>query len=140
VALPSAEFEIIAARFWPGPITLVVPARDSLSGRITADTGTVGIRWPDADYPLRLLAACHHPLTATSANRSGEPIVRTVDDAIDDFGERLDAAVDAGPLTTEATSTVLDLTSDPPEVLRDGPVLYNDLAIFLGGRLRRRSA
>lgn len=140
VAVPSGDFALTAAKFWPGPITLVIPARPSLSDRITARSGTVGVRWPQAEFPLRLLAACGHPVTATSANRTGGPIAETIDEAIDLLGTDLDAAVDAGTLPRAGTSTVLDLTSDPPEVVREGPVSYRDLAMFLGGRLRRRPA
>ncbi len=140
VASPPPEFESLAAEFWPGPITFVVRARPGVSRRITAGTGTVGVRWPGADIPLRLVAACGHPLTATSANRSGRPAARTADEAVDQLGEDLDAVVDAGRLAGAAASTVLDLAANPPALLRDGPVSYRDLARFLGGRLRRRPA
>ena len=140
VARPTSGFERIAARFWPGPLTLVVGARESLSERITSGTAPVGVRWPNAEFPLRVMAACGHPLTATSANRSGKPIARTVDEAAAQLGPDLDAVVDAGPLRAVAPSTVLDLTSVVPEVLREGPVSYDELATFLGGRLRRRPA
>jgi L-threonylcarbamoyladenylate synthase len=135
VGIPSPEFESIAGKFWPGPLTLVIPARPTLPDRISAGTGTVGVRWPKAQLPLTLLAALGQPVTATSANRSGLPIARTVDEAIDQLGDSLDAVVDAGTLTGSATSTVLDLTTDPPQILRNGQVRYSDLAGFLGGRL-----
>ena len=138
VAQPPPEFESLAAGFWPGPITFVVPARSCVSGRITAGTGTVGVRWPGADIPLRLVSACGHPLTATSANRSGRPAARTADEAVDQLGDDLDAVVDAGRLPGAAASTVLDLTANPPALLREGRVPYRDLARFLGGRIRRR--
>ena len=138
VGVSSPEFESVAGKFWPGPITLVIPALGSLSRRITAGTGTVGVRWPAASFPLGLLGAFGKPVTATSANRSGQPIARTVDEAVEQLGSGLDAVVDGGRLTRSKTSTVLDLTSVPPVVLREGQVPFDDLADFLGGRLVRR--
>jgi L-threonylcarbamoyladenylate synthase len=140
VGVRSPQFESVAGKFWPGPITIVIRAQPSLSERITAGTGTVGIRWPATSFPLDLLQALGGPVTATSANRSGQPIAATVDEAVEQLGDRLDAVVDGGLLNPSGTSTVLDLTSDPPVVLREGPVRFGALAEFLGGRLVKRPA
>jgi L-threonylcarbamoyladenylate synthase len=131
VARLGDRFGDIAKRFWPGPLTLVVPALPTLSTRVTAGSGTVGIRWPDARFALRLIGACGHPLTATSANRSGQPIADTVDDAIAQLGPDLDATADAGSLSGATPSTVLDLTSNPARILREGPIRAEDLASVL---------
>jgi L-threonylcarbamoyladenylate synthase len=141
VALPPPGFTDFAARFWPGPITAILPAREGFSERITASTGTVGVRWPDASIPLNLLAAFGRPVTATSANRSGMPVAATVDEALAQFsggdGVRLAAAIDDGPRPRTGASTIIDMTVDPRVVVRDGLVAFADLAGFLGGRVRR---
>ena len=138
VAILDPKFKSVADQFWPGPITIVTSAKPSLPAGITAGTGSVGVRWPAAAFPLALLRAFGKPVTATSANRSGKSVVRTADEAIEELGIGLDAVVDGGPLTSLRTSTVLDLTSDPPEVLREGQISFNELSAFLDDRLVMR--
>jgi L-threonylcarbamoyladenylate synthase len=133
VGVLAPRVAAIAARLWPGALTLVVPARPTLSTRITAGTGTVGLRWPDARLPQQLLRAFGKPLTATSANRSGAPIAATVDDAWRQLGAGLDGAIDLGPLPDASPSTILDLTSRLPRILRHGPVGFDALAEAFGG-------
>jgi L-threonylcarbamoyladenylate synthase len=136
----SGDSARIASRLWPAPLTLVVPARPVLSTRITAGTGTVGLRWPDAVLPQRLLGAFGRPLTATSANRSGARVASTVDRARRQLGAGLDAAIDIGRLPPAAPSTILDLTSEPPRILRRGPVGFDALAEALNGNILEQPA
>ena len=136
----TAMFEELAAEFWPGPITLVVSAAPSLSERVTAGSGTVGIRWPAAPIATRLVGGLGHPLTATSANLSGEVPARSATEAVDQLGDRVDLVINGGPSPEAPPSTLLDLTKDPPQLLREGPLAYDELAGFLHGRLRRVSA
>ncbi len=136
----TALFEHLAREFWPGPITLVVSAAPGLSERVTGRSGTVGIRWPRAPLATRLVGRLGHPLTATSANLSGEAPARSATEAVDQLGDRVDLVIDGGPSPDTPSSTLLDLTKDPPRLLREGPIAYDDLASFLHGRLRRVSS
>ena len=132
VSRPTPGFEEVASRFWPGPITLVVHADRTLSGRVTAGRGTVGLRWPRMPLALNLVELLGRPLTATSANRSNRPVVGSVSEAIEQLGEGVDVYVDAGPLRGSPASTVLDLTESPPVLLREGPVSGEELTEFFG--------
>ena len=132
VSRPTPDFEAVASRFWPGPITLVVHAGRTLSGRVTAGTGTVGLRWPRMPLALDLVELLGRPLTATSANRSNRPVVGSVSEAVEQLGEGVDVYVDAGPLRGSPVSTVLDLTENPPVLLREGRVSRAELTEFFG--------
>ena len=140
VSLPNQTFEEVAAAFWPGPITFVTRARPGLSDILTGGTGTIGFRWPDSSIPIRLVRAFGGPITATSANRSGMSVARSVPEVIRQLGDHIDLVVDAGPFVKLETSTVLDLTCEPPAVLREGPISYKVLADFFEGGLERRPA
>jgi L-threonylcarbamoyladenylate synthase len=108
----------LAARLWPGPLTLVLPARPGLPAEVRGDGQTVAVRVP----ALRLsrdLCARSGPLISTSANRSGEPPPNTCAEAVRAVGEAADLALDAGP-GTGAPSTVVDLTGGSPRLLRAG--------------------
>jgi tRNA threonylcarbamoyl adenosine modification protein (Sua5/YciO/YrdC/YwlC family) len=119
--LPRA-FGALSQRFWPGPLTLVVPAADRLPEGITGGTGTVGLRVPGHSLPRRLAAALGHPITGVSANRHGEPPCRTAGEVAEVFGEGLDLILDGGPTSGGAPSTVVDLTGPEPRVLRAGAI------------------
>jgi L-threonylcarbamoyladenylate synthase len=136
IARPTRLFYAIAERFWPGSLTLVVPARAVLPDVVTAGSGTVGLRWGDAPFANRLLEARHQPLTATSANRSGMPSPVTASEVKEQLGESLSALIDGGLLPARTGSTLLDITSDTPVLLRHGPVRFEDLQEFLAGTIR----
>jgi L-threonylcarbamoyladenylate synthase len=108
---PPAAAELMAAH-WPGPLTLVLPARDG--------SGTVGVRFPDHDF-VRAVAAEVGPVATTSANRHGEPTPATAHAAAAGLAGPVDLVIDGGAVTG-TPSTVVDATVDPPVVLREGPV------------------
>ena len=112
----------VAARFWPGSLTMIVPARPNLPSLVTAGKGTVGIRWADAPFATRLLSALDRPITATSANRSGMPAAVTAEEVRGQLEDRLDMLIDGGLLPARGGSTLLDLTQKTPKVLREGPI------------------
>jgi L-threonylcarbamoyladenylate synthase len=140
VSQPPGNFYDVVEEFWPGPLTLVVPARPQLSAGVTADTGTVGLRWPVATFANNLVHRFGGPVTATSANRSGSPSTITAAEVRSQLGDSLDALIDGGLLTARGGSTVLDLTKDPPVVLREGPVSFEALKEFFQGHIRRQVA
>jgi L-threonylcarbamoyladenylate synthase len=136
----SKTFDEVAQAFWPGSLTVIARAAPFVSEKITAGTKTVGLRWPVASFATGLVQRLGRPITATSANRSGMPSAITVEEVELQLGDSVDAVVDGGRLAVRSGSTILDLTSEPPVVLREGPVTFEALSKFFGGRIRRQVA
>jgi L-threonylcarbamoyladenylate synthase len=111
----------LAARFWPGPLTLVLPACAGLPAPLTAGTGTIGVRVSGHATAAALVAGLGGPVTAPSANPPGEPPPRRVDEARAYFGDAVATYVDGGTLAGGA-STVAAIEADGVRVLRRGPV------------------
>ena len=111
----------LARRFWPGPLTLVVPARPGLPEPLTAGTGTIGVRVPGHPAAAALVAALGGPLTAPSANPPGGEPPRRIDSVRRYFGDAVDAYVDGGELPGGA-STVVATDGDMVRILREGLV------------------
>lgn len=127
VARRTRAFDALAARLWPGPLTLIGEARAELPALLTAGTGTIGVRLPD-DYDARVIVrACGGALTATSANTAGGPPARTAAEAARYFPRGLALVVDGGPARTDLPSTVLDATGDRPRIVREGVVTRREL-------------
>ncbi len=114
-------------RYWPGPLTLVLPARSHLPPALTAAGDTVGVRLP-AHHFLRALARRVGPLASSSANRSGQPPCATAAAVLDQLDGRIPLLIDAGPAPLAQSSTVLDLSSQHPILLRQGPIGPQELA------------
>lgn len=131
IAVLSDTALAVATRFWPGPLTMILPARDVVPANVTAGTGTVGIRWPKALFADRLLDAWNQPITATSANRTGMPSAITVAEVLEQFGGSIEMIVDGGELPARGGSTLLDLTESPARILREGPIAEAELSEIL---------
>ena len=129
-----AQFGRLAERFWPGPLTMVVKATSKLPAEITANTGTIGLRLPSAPVAVALVSAAGFPITATSANRTGEPDAATAAQVEHSLGERLVLILDGGPSQAAKPSTVVRLTGPEYEVLREGAISRHEIADFLAGR------
>jgi L-threonylcarbamoyladenylate synthase len=114
----SKAFDDVAEKFWPGPLTIVSEAVPSLPEEITAGTGTVGVRVPADESVRELVRVCGGALTATSANPSGSEPARSAQQARDYFGDRIDLVIDSGEVTATEPSTVIDVTTSPPRILR----------------------
>ena len=112
----------LAEAFWPGPLTLVLPKSEQIPGIVTAGGSTVGIRWPRHPLILEVIRLCGFPLAAPSANRSGELSPTTAEHVRKSFGDSLPLIVDGGPCNVGIESTVLDLTVQPPRLLRPGMI------------------
>ena len=108
--------------FWPGPITLIFNASDRVSTRLTAGTGKIGIRLSSHEIARSLAAGLHGAITATSANISGEAGISSAKEVLHVLGDRIDALIDGGDTPGGPGSTVLDVTCDPPVVLREGDI------------------
>lgn len=114
-------------RFWPGPLTLILPARGDLPPLVTAETGTVGVRQPRQAVTCRLLAALGLPVTGTSANRTGrEPLTRA-EEVDREFGAEVDLILDAGPCPGGLPSTIVDVSIGPPRLVRPGAISAKEL-------------
>ncbi len=112
--------ERLAARFWPGPLTLVVPARKEVASATRAGLDTVGLRCPAHPLALRLLQAAALPVAAPSANRSGRPSPTTAEAVLDDLKAADGLVLDGGPSGIGVESTVVDVSSGAPVLLRPG--------------------
>jgi L-threonylcarbamoyladenylate synthase len=123
----------LAARFWPGPLTLVLPAREGLPAGLTAGTGTVGVRVPGSDVALALVRGLGRPVTAPSANPPGMVPPRSLDEARSYFADRVDVYLDGGVLPGGA-STVAAVDGSDVRVLRAGPIGEAELRAVVEGR------
>jgi L-threonylcarbamoyladenylate synthase len=117
--------------FWPGPLTLIFKAAPGLPDVLTAGTGTIGIRLPHHPFTRRLLESLDRPLTAPSANISGEKELSTAAEVEQVLGTQLDLIVDGGSAPGEKLSTLLDSTTEPPTLLREGALSCSDLESVL---------
>jgi L-threonylcarbamoyladenylate synthase len=115
-AVVSAAAADLMARFWPGPLTLVLPAR------IPTDGPTIAVRAPNHEVALALLAALGEPVASSSANPAGQPPPVDADQVIASLGERLDVVLDGGPCRIGQPSTILDLSGATPRILREGAI------------------
>lgn len=117
--VPQAAREL-ANRFWPGPLTLVLPKRPVVPDIVTAGLPTVAVRMPAHPVALALIRAAGTPVAAPSANRFGHTSPTTAQHVLEDLGGRIDLILDAGPTPVGVESTVLDLTGPLPTILRPG--------------------
>jgi L-threonylcarbamoyladenylate synthase len=119
--IPAAG-RILMQKFWPGPLTLVFRAAPSVPPLLTGSAGKIGIRVSSHPIALLLAEGLSGPLTATSANLSGEPECKAARGVICALGNHVDAVIDGGRTRGEAGSTILDLTTFPPLILREGAI------------------
>ncbi len=129
--IPS-KANVLMERFWPGPLTLIFKRSTAVPDVTVAGLDTIAIRMPRHNVALALIEKCGCPIAAPSANLAGKPSPTTVSHVVADLGGRIDAVLDAGSTEVGVESTVLDLTVDPPEVLRPGGTPYEALVEVLG--------
>jgi len=123
----------LAARFWPGPLTLLVAAPSDLAAAVTGGTGKVGVRVPAHAVARALCAACGTPLTATSANITGAAPSADPDDVARSLGNRIDVLVDAGTTPGGSPSTIVDATGDEPVLVRAGAIEWEEIEACFHG-------
>jgi L-threonylcarbamoyladenylate synthase len=129
---PPSLFFKLAEKFWPGPLTIVVPASRLLPLKVTANTGKVGLRWPKNPIAVALIAAAGRPLTGTSANITENPPCNTADDVNQQLGQSLPLIIDGGTAKGGMASTVVELIEGGGRIVRHGPVTESDLKEFFG--------
>ncbi|KXB08268.1 hypothetical protein AKJ58_00450 [candidate division MSBL1 archaeon SCGC-AAA385D11] len=117
--------------FMPGPLSIIVKARSSLSKLLSAGTGKIGIRFPDHLAAQKLIEEFGEPITSTSANISGRPAPFTAQDALDQLGDHVDFAIDSGSVRICRPSTVVDATGEELEIVREGPISVEKLKAAL---------
>jgi L-threonylcarbamoyladenylate synthase len=127
---PGQAANRLGERFWPGPLTLVVPRHPGVPDEI-AQTPTIGVRIPDHPVALMLLGKTG-PLAVTSANLSGEENAHTADEVLAQLGGRIDLVLDGGKTPGGVPSTVVNLTTDKPQILRPGPISKGEIRETLG--------
>jgi L-threonylcarbamoyladenylate synthase len=122
----------LAARFWPGPLTLVLPKHEIIADSVTAGLPTVGVRVPAHPVALALIRASGRPIAAPSANRSMELSPTAADHVAASLGDQPELILDAGPTSIGIESTVLDLSSPVPTILRPGMISRTRIADVIG--------
>ena len=127
---PKAE--VLMERFWPGPLTLVLPKLPVVPDSVTGNLPTVAVRMPDHPVALALIAAAGVPVAAPSANVSGRPSPTAAEHVLEDMAGRIPMVIDAGETGVGLESTVLDVTVDPPVLLRPGGVTLEQLQEVVG--------
>lgn len=116
----------LARRFWPGGLTLVLSRRDSVAAH-PASEPTVAVRVPDHPVCLALIKGLGRPITGTSANVSGQPAALTAEEVEEQLGERIDLVVNGGKCPGAKESTIVDVTREPPTILRQGIIPSHEI-------------
>jgi L-threonylcarbamoyladenylate synthase len=134
-----AEFYLLAERFWPGPLTMIVRAAPRLPLKVTANSGNVALRVPAAKIPIDVIRAAGVPITATSANLSGASECTTAEGVREQLGNTISCILDGGRSPRDVASTIVDLTVDDLgkanwRVQREGAIPTQEIAELLGGR------
>ena len=130
-SIPESAYRLVE-KFWPGPLTMVLPARDIVPKCTTGGLPTVAVRCPDNAITRQIIRAAGVPLAAPSANISGKPSTTTAEHVLHDHDGRIDAIVDDGACRVGVESTIVDLTEERPRLLRPGGITPEQLVEVLG--------
>lgn len=128
--LPPAG-QRLAERFWPGPLTLLLAAPRALAHGVTGGTGHVGVRVPADAVARAICAEAGRPITATSANLSGDAPTPDPDEVERTLGDRIDLLIDTGKTRGGAASTIVDVTGAEPVLVRAGAISWDDIQAWL---------
>ena len=123
---------VLARKFWPGPLTMILKRKAIVPDVTTAGLDTVGVRCPNHPVTLAILREAGVPVAAPSANASGRPSCTSAQDVLEDMDGKIDGVVDGGPCTVGVESTILDLTVTPPRLLRPGGLSLEALEQLIG--------
>ena len=129
--VPETAYRL-AERFWPGPLTMILPRRENVPLQTTGGLETVGVRCPDHPVTRAIIEAAGVPVAAPSGNTSGRPSPTTAGHMAEDMDGKIDGIVDGGPCAVGVESTIIDLTEQPPRLLRPGGVTLEELREVLG--------
>ena len=123
---------VLARKFWPGPLTMILKRKPIVPDETTAGLDTVGVRCPDHPVTLSIIREAGVPVAAPSANASGRPSCTTAQDVLEDMEGKIEGVVDGGPCSVGVESTILDLTCEPPRLLRPGGLPLEELERLIG--------
>lgn len=129
--VPESTY-LLTKTFWPGPLTMVLPARDIVPRCTTAGLPTVAVRCPDCEITRQIIRLSGVPVAAPSANLSGKPSTTTAEHVLHDHSGKIPLIVDNGPCRVGVESTIVDLTEDTPRLLRPGGITPEQLKEVLG--------
>ena len=129
--IPQSAYDL-AEKFWPGPLTIILPAKELIPKRTTGGLTTVGLRCPDCNITREIIRQAGVPVAAPSANISGKPSTTTAEHVRHDHDGRIDAIVDGGACRVGVESTIVDLTERRPRLLRPGGIVPEQLLEVLG--------
>lgn len=118
----------LAQNFWPGPLTLILPKKDSISEIISPDEN-IAVRVPDNVVARKFIRAAGGAVATSSANRSGEPPALDAQEALAALGDSIAAVLDGGKVSLGIASTIVDCTESPPRILRQGPLTAEELSL-----------
>jgi len=121
----------LANRYWPGPLTLLVAAPRAIARDVSGGTGRVGVRVPADSVARAICGLAGRPVTATSANRSGEPPTADPDVVERTLGDRIDLLIDAGATRGGAPSTIVDVSGSAPSLVRAGAIGWEEIVEWL---------
>lgn len=125
--IPESAYTL-AACFWPGPLTMILPRKPVVPDVVSAGGATVGVRCPAHEKTLAIIKKAGVPLAAPSANLSGEPSPKNAQRVLEYFNNKIDCVVDGGQCTMGIESTIVDMTVNPPKVLRLGGLSAEKIA------------
>ncbi len=129
--VPESAYRLAEA-FWPGPLTMILPKKEIVPYRTTGGLETVGVRCPNHPVTLAVIAAADVPIAAPSGNTSGRPSPTSAADMLEDMDGKIDGIFDGGPCGVGVESTIIDLTCQPPRLLRAGGLPLEELERVLG--------
>jgi L-threonylcarbamoyladenylate synthase len=126
-------FHELAGKYWPGPLTMIVKASSRIPLKVTANTGNVALRVPDAPIPVAIIRQIGFPVTATSANVLGSPECTTAECVRDQMGDRISIIVNGGPTSRDLPTTIVDLSGEPPQwqIIREGAIPSEEISQIL---------
>ena len=124
--------KFLAKRFWPGPLTMILPKNTEIPGIVTANSDSVAVRSPSHPIAQKIIKAAGVPVVAPSANLSGKPSTTVFDHVVEDLMGKVDAIVDGGMCEIGVESTVVSLLSTTPKILRPGAITLENISSVLG--------
>lgn len=133
VAEVPEKVKIMAEKFWPAPLTMIMKKSERISNVVSGNLDTVAIRMPKSDYARAIIEACGCPLAAPSANLSGSPSPTNAKYVFDDMNGRIPLIIDGGSCEIGVESTVITFAEEPPRLLRPGGVTLEEMTALIGG-------
>lgn len=131
IAFITPNGKKLASKFWPGSLTMVFPKKHILPDIVTMGYESVGLRIPNNDVAIQLISLSGGLLVGSSANKSGEDPPRDIHEISNDLKKKVDLILDGGTTFRGVPSTVIDLTSDTPKILREGPIKLKEILDML---------